>query len=245
MEPCRDYNKFNMKYITDIRIQAITGILFSIYLILHLLNHAVAIAGPESYNAVQYNLRIFYQHPFIEIPFIIIIPVIHLYIGIKQAWKRKFLFNGPLYTLLFRFSGYIVGMIYFIHVFFTRGQALLHNLSTSYESIAYSLTARPLKYFFLPYYIFFSACGIIHMTFGLIKAIQILSVHSIRSFIREKQSSLFILALLLFSVVFLGLLSMAGYIYELEWTEREFHYKHYRKLLDMLEKVLQISISLD
>src|SRR5437868_15233285 len=58
-----------------LRIQAASGALFALFLLMHLVNQMIAALGPAAYDGTQRLLRRAYQAPLIEI-FLVITPLL-------------------------------------------------------------------------------------------------------------------------------------------------------------------------
>jgi succinate dehydrogenase/fumarate reductase cytochrome b subunit len=143
------------------KIQALTGLLFSIFLALHLSNTILAAVGVEIYTRYQVFLQGFYQHPVIETLLVGIPLVVHATIGtyllvINRGSKRSFSFKQQLHS----WAGIFLLVFLFGHIAATRGIGILIGSSIGFEGISFSLWWMP--GYFYPYYLLLFMAGLYH-----------------------------------------------------------------------------------
>jgi succinate dehydrogenase/fumarate reductase cytochrome b subunit len=106
-----------------IRVQAASGLTFSVFLTLHLINTMLGSAGPDAYDGFQASARAFYQHPLFEYIVVLIPLVVHLGASITRILRRRrrHLPRPGLRLRLHRYSGWFLLAVISGHVSATRG----------------------------------------------------------------------------------------------------------------------------
>ena len=154
------------------RVQAISGLLFLVFVSLHLVNTMLAALGPGVYNGYQRTLRPFYQFPLLEIGLVMAPLLVHIYAGVRRLRR------GPaprtLRTRLHRWSGIFLLAVIFGHIAAVRGASLFAGLYPEFEGLSFSLWAVP--WLFYPYYATFSVAAVYHGINGVLTALGILGV---------------------------------------------------------------------
>ncbi|MBO6557230.1 MAG: hypothetical protein JJ934_15015 [Pseudomonadales bacterium] len=158
--------------VTDIedrlrKTQAIAGAFFSVFVLLHLSNIALAPLGVETFNNYQRLLRQFYQNPIIEL-FIVIGPIlVHAAAGVwlfilrrKQSTRQR-----PLLSRLHSWAGCFLLTFIFGHIAAVRGPSFIMGVFPEFDGVAFSLWYLP--YYFYPYYFLLAMAGFYHATNGL------------------------------------------------------------------------------
>lgn len=152
------------------RAQAIAGVLFSMFVLLHLSNIALAPFGDGVFNSYQRFIRQFYQHPVFELLIVIMPIVIHAAAGIwlflirrseAQAPQEK----RPLINRLQSWAGCFLLLFIAGHIAAVRGPSFFANVFPEFDGIAFSLWYLP--YYFYPYYFLLALAGFYHATNGL------------------------------------------------------------------------------
>lgn len=159
-----------------LQVQAASGLLFALFLFVHLCNQMLAALGASAYNDAQRVLRRGYQAPVLEIVLVIIPMLVHAVAGILRIWRRRQAPRGPVTTAarLHRISG-IVLLIFFVgHVVATRGASLLYGIFPEFAGIAFTL--RWIPAYFWPYYTSFALAGLYHLVYGLSVALPVLGL---------------------------------------------------------------------
>ncbi|MFT5151000.1 MAG: succinate dehydrogenase/fumarate reductase cytochrome b subunit [Planctomycetota bacterium] len=133
-----------------IRIQAISGLVFGTFLILHLVNTLCASGGQESYDGVIDSVRAYYQWPLTEAGVVGIFGLVHIAIGLRCALarrrsKRAFRAEGgapppvPTWSPIHRVTGWFLLFVIFSHFLATRGPGLMLDQPLDPSYIAFSL----------------------------------------------------------------------------------------------------------
>lgn len=149
-----------------IRAQAVAGVLFSVFLALHISNTLLASFGPEVYNSYQRVIQRFYQHPVFEILFILAPLFTHVVAGvwlysIRKKWRRTLAFRYRLQS----WAGFFLLLVVFGHVIATRGISFLYGAVPGFEGVSFSLWWVPA--YFYPYYFLLFMAGLYHGTMGV------------------------------------------------------------------------------
>jgi succinate dehydrogenase/fumarate reductase cytochrome b subunit len=149
-----------------VRAQAIGGVLFTVFLVLHISNTLLAPLGPEIYNDYQRTIRQFYQQPVFEIIFVLGPLVAHVIAGIwlyvlRKKWRRTIALPYRIQS----WAGLFLLLVVFGHVIATRGVSFWFGTFPEFEGISFSLWWVP-SYFY-PYYFLLFMAGLYHGTMGL------------------------------------------------------------------------------
>lgn len=166
-----------------LKVQAASGLLFALFLMMHLVNQMLAALGPAAYDSAQQSLRRAYQAPPIEIALVILPMLIHAGAGVLRIWTRRQKRQqtgqqapANLPARLHRISG-IVLLVFFIgHVTATRGASLIYGVFPSFAGVAFTL--RWIPAYFWPYYTGFALAGLYHLIYGLSVALPVLGLKS-------------------------------------------------------------------
>lgn len=149
------------------RVQAVAGALFSIFVLLHLSNIALAPFGIEAFNAYQRVIRTFYQQPVIELIIVIGPLLAHVIAGIwlfvlrhGQPPKQR-----PLLARMHSWAGCFLLLVIFGHIAAVRGPSFFADVFPEFQGLAFSLWYLP--YYFYPYYFLLALAGFYHATNGL------------------------------------------------------------------------------
>ena len=72
-----------------IKIQAISGIVFATFLILHLVNMTIAMLGQAAYDSFQRAMRWYYQFPVTEIVVVLGASLVHIAAALTRVVRRR------------------------------------------------------------------------------------------------------------------------------------------------------------
>lgn len=154
-----------------LRIQAISGIVFSLFVAVHMLNTAFALGGPESYNAFQRAARVFYQNPLVEIVLLLIPLGVHFAAALlrleRSGFRRPHL---PWRARLHRYTGYYLLTVIVGHIAATRGPSLVKDFHPEFAGLSFSLWWVPALFY--PYYALFVLSALYHAFNGLVIALR-------------------------------------------------------------------------
>ncbi len=159
------------------RTQAISGVLFSVFVLAHLFNQMLASLGAQTYDRVQSQLRAVYQWPLIEVALVFTPLVVHIAAGVARIVGRRRRQERPspmLRQRLHRYSGYFLLAVIGGHALATRGASLFFDVFPRFEGIAFTLQWQPAL--FWPYYLLLSVAGLYHSIHGLGMALPMLGI---------------------------------------------------------------------
>ena len=145
------------------KIQAGTGVIFFVFVLLHLLNTYVAAFGPAAYNTTQQALRIVYQFPPVE-ALLLAALLVHIVVGLvrlKVEPKRTLTTRARWH----RYAGVFLLIVIGGHIAAVRGPSWLLDIYPGFHGLAFSVAAVP-AYFF-PYYFLLALAGFYHAFNGV------------------------------------------------------------------------------
>lgn len=172
------------------KISAASGLLFGVFLVLHLLSHYSLVLGMETAND---NLRFFrkiYQHPACEIALLVAV-VAHMVSNTMLYIKRQKIDGsskkeggkepaGSLELKGHRYTGYFLALSIFGHVIFTRIAPLfLLDDPSQYDYTFVNHAYKLFGIFFPVYLVLFGMAGGWHLIYGTRSAIATLSGTSV------------------------------------------------------------------
>jgi succinate dehydrogenase/fumarate reductase cytochrome b subunit len=158
------------------KIQAISGLAFAVFLVLHLATTVSAVGGPASYDGTLASLRAIYRaHPIVEFLLIGVSAAVHLACaGLQILRRRKTPQPTPSLRLrVHRTSGYVLMLFIAGHVFATRVMPAMSEGPADFSYLAFSVLSWPV--FINPYYYALGLAGAIHFGLGLGFAVSALS----------------------------------------------------------------------
>ncbi len=198
-----------------LRLQAISGLVFAVFLSLHLLNVMASVFGPGLYDAFQVRIRPLYQFPLFEVGVLFSSLLLHIAAGvmrIRQRPRSRDWGRLPLRTRLHRASAYFLLAVILLHITATRMPALLDGVWLGFAGLSFSMTSMP--GIFYPYYALLGLCGLYHGSYGVYLALRGLGVRlpSVAALGVRAWAPLTVAAVL----VVLGVLSFGGNLYAID-----------------------------
>ncbi len=160
-----------------IRIQAASGLAFSIFLTLHLSNTMAAPAGEARFNAIQDGVRVYYQTPVLEILGVALPLLAHITASIVRIVRRRRQGSPgrpPWRLRLHRITGWLLLAVIGGHVAATRVVPLIFETPVRFGDLNFTTT-----FFGIPfslYYILLGTAGTYHLTNGLTIAARVFGV---------------------------------------------------------------------
>jgi hypothetical protein len=151
-----------------LKVQAVSGAVFAVFLTAHLVNTALAVLGPGAYDRAQRATRAVYQAPLLELVLVALPLVVHVGAAVvRLLWFRAPVASGPWRVRLFRLAGRFLLLVIAGHVAATRGASLVGGLSDGprFEGLAFTFAWHPL--WFWPYYVLLGVAGVLHLGHGL------------------------------------------------------------------------------
>jgi succinate dehydrogenase/fumarate reductase cytochrome b subunit len=214
-DPRDDHDHHDHRDHRLVRIQAISGLVFAIFLSLHLVNVMASALGPGLYDAFQVRIRPLYQFPLVEVGVLLAALATHIVAGVtrlrrrprSRAWRKL-----PLRTRLHRLSAYFLLVFVLGHVAATRLPSLLDDVWLGFAGLSFSMLWLPA--YFYPYYALLGLCGLYHGSYGVYLALRALGVRlpSISRLGARAWAPLAVAAVL----VVLGVLSFGGLLYPID-----------------------------
>ena len=160
-----------------IRGQAVSGLVFATFLLLHLLNAAAGALGPEFYDGFLARVRLVYQFPLFEIFAVGTAALVHASYGVRRALVRRRRARAgrkapvPGWLRVHRLSGWFLLVVLPGHALATRGPGLFLDLPADFSFLRFSLETWP--WFMVPYYALLYTAGVYHLLHGGMIALSI------------------------------------------------------------------------
>jgi succinate dehydrogenase/fumarate reductase cytochrome b subunit len=156
------------------RAQAVSGLLFSLFVLVHLANTALAVLGADLYDGFQSTARRIYQWPLLELALLGAL-LVHVVSGILRMYARRGTKARPPRRLrLHRYAAYYLAVFVFGHAAATRLPALLADAPPFFAGVSFSMHFAP--WFFYPYYGLLGVAGLYHAFYGIPVALGVLGV---------------------------------------------------------------------
>jgi succinate dehydrogenase/fumarate reductase cytochrome b subunit len=194
------------------KLQAVSGLLFSLFVLVHLGNTAMAVFGADLYDGYQRAARGVYQWPLLELALIGAL-VVHIVSGILRVRARQGSKpEPPLRLRLHRYASYYLTLFIFGHIAATRLPALLADAPPFFGGISFSMHFLP--WFFYPYYALLGIAAIYHASYGIPVALGVLGVRAPR-FLR-KGPGFWMPVTVGACVIVAALLGFGGFFYEID-----------------------------
>ncbi len=151
------------------RVQAISGLIFGFFLVLHLLTTISVLGGTASYDETLRAIRVVYRPILlVELALIGASGFVHIGCALVSMRRRKkvIALAGPFWLRAHRASGYFLLLVAIGHALATRVLPVLATEGPAdFAFLAFSLLKAP--YFFVPYYILLGASGATHLGIGV------------------------------------------------------------------------------
>ena len=158
------------------RVQAVSGLLFSLFALVHLSNTALAVLGADVYDGFQSAARSVYQSPLLEVTLIGVL-FVHIVSGIlRMRARRGSKAKPPLRLRLNRYAAYYLAIFIFGHIAATRLPALLADAPPFFGGVSFSMHFAP--WWFYPYYALLGIAGLYHAFYGIPVALGVLGVRA-------------------------------------------------------------------
>lgn len=179
------------------KLQAITGLVFALFVFIHLGNALLALGGIEIYNNFQRAIAHVYQHPIVEIGLLFFVLPLHLLAGFKRNRMRRTAIGGKteLSLRLHRIAGWFLAFVVYYHAAAVRGPAIFYAAWPRFEGVSFSL--HWFAWWFYPYYFLLALFGFYHALNGSRLALSALAIVR-RPFPRSYLSPVTTIAAILF-----------------------------------------------
>ena len=132
------------------KLHYLSGLTITIFIGLHLFNHACSIFGAEKHIEVMNSLRLFYRNIFVE-TILLIAVLVQIVSGLKlfQTNRKTAISN---FDKLHIWSGLYLAIFFIIHLSAVLGGRLVLHLDTNFYFGVAGLNSFPFNLFFIPYY---------------------------------------------------------------------------------------------
>ena len=160
------------------RVQAYSGLVFALFLTLHLAELLTALGGQQRYDALLRTLRQVYQWPLVEGVVVLGAALVHMSAAIlrvkqRRRKQRRASAHTPLRIRLHRYSGYFLWLAFAGHVLATRIPSLLGE-RVDFAFLTFTLRALPAVFY--PYYSLLAMAGVYHLGHGTLAALRMLGL---------------------------------------------------------------------
>jgi succinate dehydrogenase/fumarate reductase cytochrome b subunit len=194
------------------RVQAVSGLLFSLFALVHLTNTSLAVVGADVYDRFQNATRSVYQWPLLELALIGVLAV-HIVSGVLRMRARVgSSAKPPLRLRLHRYAAYYLAIFIFGHIAATRLPALLVDAPPFFGGVSFSIHFAP--WWFYPYYGLLGTAGLYHAFYGIPVALGIFGVRA-PGFIR-RGPGFWVPVTAGAGVIVAALLAFGGFLYEID-----------------------------
>ncbi len=132
------------------KIHYISGLVITLFTVIHLMNHAFSLLGTEKHIEVMNTLRTVYRNLMVETVLLCCV-LVQIVSGIqlfKSAKKNVSTFFDKLHI----WSGLYLAVFFMIHVGAVLGGRLFLDLDTNFYFGVAGLNTFPFNIFFIPYY---------------------------------------------------------------------------------------------
>lgn len=148
-----------------LQVQAISGLCFLAFVLVHLTNTLTALGGPEAYDGFQRAARTVYQYPAVELLGLGLPLATHVAAAFVRLRRRGFRRPQPSWRArLHRYTGYYLLLVIFGHIAAVRGAPFAFGFLPDFAGVAFSLWWQP--WLFYPYYFVFGLCALYHGLHG-------------------------------------------------------------------------------
>lgn len=134
------------------RIHYGAGVVLTLFIGLHLINHACSMAGSEAHIRTMHTLRLFYRHPVAE-SLLLTAVVVQIVSGLRLFKKRRQT-ASTFFERLQVWTGAYLAAFLVIHVGAVLAGRLFLHLDTNFYFGVAGLNTFPFNLFFIPYYAF-------------------------------------------------------------------------------------------
>ncbi len=173
--------RYQLSERTLARVQAVSGLVFASFLVIHLLTALAAVFGQGAFDGAMALGRRYYQVVPIELGVVLLSLVVHIAASVTRALRRRRRSNGELRrrgpalaVRLHRISAYFLLVVITGHIVATRAPAVFAEIPIEFAYVNYTLVHVPA--YFMPYYTVLFAAGAYHGLRGVWIALGVLEV---------------------------------------------------------------------
>lgn len=141
-------------------IHRYSGVIISIFFLVHLINHLFAWGGAEMHIRVMEVFRTVYRFPAVE-GVLLVAAVAQVVSGPVLVWKMGLRKKG--FDLLQVLSGLYLSFFLFYHIRAVMLARYVWDVETNFHFAAWGVKHSPADRFFLPYYSLSILCVFIHL----------------------------------------------------------------------------------
>lgn len=198
------------------KTQAASGVLFAIFVAVHLLNTAMAAFGLTAYDSFQEAVRGIYQAFVIEVILLSAL-VVHVLCGITRMYQeRGRVLNARAKS--HRYAGVFLLVVIGGHIMAVRGPSWFYGIYPGFEGLAFSIDFAP--YYFFPYYFLLGVAGFYHGLNGLSMALPRLGLRfPLETPLLLRTSGVYALIMFAALLGFAGVWTDVGAPYESEFAK--------------------------
>ncbi|MGB5554955.1 MAG: hypothetical protein WBM83_09885 [Flavobacteriaceae bacterium] len=132
------------------QIHYISGLTITVFVALHLFNHAISIYGPEAHIETMEVLRVFYRNIIVE-SLLLLAVLVQIISGLKLFFDHRSR-ASTFFEKLHIWSGFYLAFFFLFHVGAVMAGRYLLELDTNFYFGVAGLNTFPLSLFFTPYY---------------------------------------------------------------------------------------------
>ncbi|MDJ1500310.1 hypothetical protein [Xanthocytophaga agilis] len=136
------------------------GVILSVFIAFHLINHLFALDGPEKHIQVMDRFRLVYRHPVVE-TFVLLIVLFQVVTGIRLIYKRNAVTIAEKIQV---YSGLYLSFFLIAHVGAVLSGRYIEHLDTNFYFAAAGLNYYPATFIFIPYYFLAVASISLHVS---------------------------------------------------------------------------------
>lgn len=207
-----------------VRIQAISGLTFAVFLVLHLSTAMSSLLGQAQFDATQRAVRNYYRFFLIEIVAVIGAAFVHIAAAVlriqRRRRRRKAAGSKPekltLRMRMHRYTGWYMMLAFAGHVVATRSPSLIYGRETDMTFLTFSLAALP--WFFYPYYVGLGFSGLYHLGHGSLAALRIVGVGLGKGATAPRSRPFWTFAAASAVIALSSILAIGGQLYPLDMT---------------------------
>jgi succinate dehydrogenase/fumarate reductase cytochrome b subunit len=192
------------------RLQAVTGLVFAVFLTVHLVALCASALGPGWYDGVQRSTAVVYRAAPYEWVLLLLPLVVHVVVGVVRMRRRPRRTTPlPWAVRLHRQSAWLLLAVIFGHVGATRGLQLAYDVDCGFAGVSFAMAWMP--GLFSLYYSLLAIAGLIHGVYGVASALAVLGVRvpPPTRVLRRAALPLVVIGLLAIA----GVASFAGWLY--------------------------------
>ena len=132
------------------KLHYLSGIIISVFVVAHLINHLISLVGIENHIDMMVFLRKIYRNPIIEVILLMGI-ALQVFSGIKLYLSKRKMLSG-FFEKIQIWSGLYLAFFFVAHVGAVMAGRFIQQLDTNFYFGVAGLNAFPAMLYFIPYY---------------------------------------------------------------------------------------------